>query len=76
MELFYRSSEVCPANHFLGHHLLENKKASIDIINRVNEIKQQYFQGDMERFDDETFKNLSNIFTDSVFLYGTDKTAR
>ena len=30
----------------------------------------------MGRFDDETFKNLSNVFTDSGFLYGTDKTAR
>ena len=45
---------------------------SEEIETKVNAIKQQYFGGDVETFDDSVFKNLSNAYTDSGFHIGTD----
>ena len=49
---------------------------SEDIENKVDAIKQQYFGGDVETFDDSAFKSLSNAFTDSGFHIGSDIMAR
>ena len=45
---------------------------SEEIETKVNAIKQQYFGGDVETFNDSVFKNLSNAYTDSGFHIGTD----
>ena len=45
---------------------------SEEIKMKVNAIKQQYFGGDVETFDDRVFKSLSNVFTDSGFHIGSD----
>ena len=71
-----RSDYVCPANHFLGHFFNENHQISEEVKRKVNDIKQQYFNGHVETFDDESFEGLSNAFTDSGFHYGTDQMAR
>ena len=49
---------------------------SEEIKTKVNAIKQQYFGGDVETFDDSAFKSLSNAFTDSGFHIGSDIMAR
>ena len=49
---------------------------SEEIKTKVNAIKQQYFGGDVETFDDRVFKSLSNAFTDSGFHIGSDIMAR
>ena len=45
---------------------------SEEIETKVNAIKQQYFGGDVETFNDGVFKSLSNAFTDSGFHIGSD----
>ena len=49
---------------------------SEEIETKVNAIKQQYFGGDVETFDDSVFKILSNAYTDSGFHIGSDIMAR
>ena len=68
--------DVCAANHFLGHYFFGTNEISEEIKNRINEIKQYYFEGDIKTFDDKAFQSLSNAFTDSGFHYGTDLMAR
>ena len=76
MNCIYRSDYVCPVNHFLGHFFNGNDQISEEVKNKVNNIKQQYFNGDVETFDDKSFQSFSNAFTDSGFHYGTDIMAR
>ena len=67
-----RNDDLCPANHFLGYSSFGNEEMSEEIKTKVNAIKQQYFGGDVETFDDRVFKSLSNAFTDSGFHIGSD----
>ena len=69
---FERNDNLCPANHFLGYSSFGNEEMSEEIKTKVNAIKQQYFGGDVETFDDRVFKSLSNVFTDSGFHIGSD----
>lgn len=68
--------DVCAANHFLGHYSFGTSEISEEIKNKINDIKQYYFKGDIKMFDDKAFQSLSNAFTDSGFHYGTDLMAR
>ena len=76
MAIFYRNDDFCIANHFLGWYSFGTNKISDDIKNKVNAIKQQYFDNDVETFNDGVFKSLSNAFTDSGFHIGSDILAR
>ena len=71
-----RSDNFCQANHFLGYYHFGKNKITDEIKGQIDAIKQEYFNGDTETFNDEVFKSLSNAFSDSGFHYGTDQMAR
>ena len=60
----------------MGWYSFGTEEISEEIKTKVNAIKKQYFDGDVETFDDSAFKRLSNAFTDSGFHIGSDIMAR
>ena len=56
----------------MGWYSFGTEEISEEIKTKVNAIKEQYFGGDVETFDDSVFKSLSNAYTDSGFHIGTD----
>ena len=71
-----RSDEFCQANHFLGYYHFGKHEITDEVKSKIDAIRQEYLGGDIETFNDEVFKSISNAFSDSGFHYGTDKMAR
>ena len=65
--------EMCVASNFIGKFFLD-KPFDEKIKDKVKKITEFYF-GD-QKIDMNTFENLTNLYTDPGFLYGTDVLAR
>ena len=65
--------DVCVANNFLGKYFVK-EPVNKDIKADVKKVTNFYF-GDRE-IGMNAFENLTNLFTDPGFLYGTDVLVR
>ena len=65
--------EMCVVSNFIGKFFLD-KPFDEKIKDKVKKITEFYF-GD-QKIDMNTFENLTNLYTDPGFLYGTDVLAR
>ena len=63
---------MCFANNFLGKYFIQN--LDDETKDKVKKIKEFYF-GD-KPMDMNAFENITNLFSDPGFLYGTDLLVR
>ena len=72
LKYFRDNWEECFANNFLGKYFIQN--LDHETKDKVKKVKDFYF-GD-QPMDMRAFENMTNLFTDPGFLYGTDVLAR
>lgn len=65
----------CPASAFLGHYSF-GKEVPTDILEKIEVIKDEYFDGNTQSFDSQVLKALANAYSDSGFNLGTDLLAK
>lgn len=75
MTFWYRKNwETCSAYNFLGDFSDVEYEGQLKI--NADKIKEFYFGNKDINLDDETFSNLTNLYTDTSFMHGSDYMAR